>query len=53
MPCSVVEVNRRFLGTYCLRLQSGRVSRTSKQANNGGLVFDPQDEGSTFLRNGS
>jgi hypothetical protein len=46
-PCSLVELYERFGGTYCLRLQNRRVNSLCLL----GLLFGPEDGGSTFLRN--
>jgi hypothetical protein len=34
MPCMLVAFYRRFIGTYCFRLQGRSISRGSKQASN-------------------
>jgi hypothetical protein len=48
MPCSPLEVHRRFGGTYCLHIQGQRVSQARKQqeARSALLVV-----GNMFLRN--
>jgi hypothetical protein len=55
-PCSPLEYNRRFKGTYRLHLQGRRISRTRNQHESRwqaelGLFFDPEDGGDMFLRN--
>jgi hypothetical protein len=42
-PCSPVEVHRRLEGTYCHQFQ-GASSQLIR-------IFDPEEKGSTFLRN--
>jgi hypothetical protein len=59
--CSLAEVYRTFEVTYCFHLQGQRISRAIKagphQAGSHsaswllGLLLDPEDGGSTFLRN--
>jgi hypothetical protein len=62
-PCSPLECHRRFGRTYCLHLQGRSLSqaRTRRKPRQRhlplihgyliGLLLDPEDEDSTFLRN--
>jgi hypothetical protein len=56
--CSLLKVNRRFGGTYCLHLQGRKLSWARKQHDSRWLLpsllslfFDPEDGGDMFLRN--
>jgi hypothetical protein len=67
VPCSPVEIDRRFGGTYCLHLKDQRVSQTRSKHQVGrystllyvilsacffrGLLYSPEDGGSMFLQN--
>jgi hypothetical protein len=58
-PCIMIEVYRRSGATYCLHLRDKNISQGRKQqafvtlvtARLLGLLFYPEDGGSTFLRN--
>jgi hypothetical protein len=54
MPCSLVEVFRRFGGTYCLQLQGQtkhQYYRLVLACYIVGLLFESEVGGTTFLRN--
>jgi hypothetical protein len=57
MSCSLVEFYWRLDGTYGLHLQARRVSQGKQRSlfqlafPEFGLLFDPDDGGSIFLRN--
>jgi hypothetical protein len=63
-PCSPLNVNRRFGGTYHLHLPGRRINRARNQCESRWqtwlcfhpdfllcLLFDPEDGGDMFLRN--
>jgi hypothetical protein len=62
MPCSSLEVNRLFEGTFSLHPQGGEISQSRDQRKAGfacypvqaglllGLFFDPEVGGDIFLR---
>jgi hypothetical protein len=53
-PCSLVEVHKCFVGTFCLHLCGRRLSQARNQQVNLSLLpdssFDPEDGGDIFLR---
>jgi hypothetical protein len=40
-PCNLIEVYRRFVGTYCLHLQGRGISRARKQASSARITVRP------------